>query len=197
LNLRIEKLTDKNFADYESLTSCEAGGCYCAFWHGKWKSVEEWDARKKEKPLENRELIRMKVGFGFHVGVVVYEGNEAIAWVSVGPLPDTYWTWKRVAKLGTEASSIAGITCITVAKERRSQKMQPAILRALTAYGKEQGWTAIEGYPFEEEAYAKHGKAIAWPGNAEGFRNADFEKIEPHWLSQADYPRAIYRKSLD
>lgn len=197
MSIRIERLNEKNFSDYEKLTSCGTdGGCYCAFWHGKWNSVDEWKEREKTRPLENRDLIRQKMNFGFHVGALAYRGSELVAWISVGPITEYYWTWKRVAKVGEEANQIAGITCITISPELRSQKLQSEILVSLKAYGKNQGWKTIEGYPFEESAYKNHGKAVAWPGKVDGFIAAGFEKADSHWLNHPEWERSIYRAQL-
>lgn len=159
-------------------------------------TVDEWKERERTRPLENRDLIRQKMNFGFHVGVLAYRDSQLVAWVSVGPLPEYYWTWKRVVKVGEEANLVAGITCIAIAPSLRSQKLQPELLLALSAYGKSQGWKAIEGYPFEESAYKNHGKAVAWPGKADGFSQAGYKKTEAHWLNHPEWERSIYRFDL-
>lgn len=198
MKFKIERVSEANFGDYEKLTSCESGGgCYCAFWHQKISSMEEWDTRKRENPQLNRQIVLDKVRTGYHVGVLVYQADALVAWVSVGPLPETYWTWKQVAKTGTDSNLVAGITCITIAPQFRSQKLQSEILISLKEYGRSLGWRAIEGYPFDELAYSKHGKAVSWPGKADGFTAAGFEFVGPHWLSHPDWPRSIYRAPLD
>ena len=197
MSIRIERLSEKNFSDYEKLTSCGVdGGCYCAFWHGKWKSVDEWKEREKTRPLENRDLIRQKMNLGFHVGVLVYQNDKLAAWISVGPLPEYYWNWKRVAQVGENANQVAAITCLTIAPELRSQKLQVPILQALSEYGKAQGWKAIEGYPFESSAYEKHGKSVAWPGKAAGYISAGYSRTGAHWLNHPDFERSIYQIEL-
>lgn len=197
MSIRIERLSEKNFADFEKLTSCESGGgCYCAFWHQKIASMEEWDQRKQKNPQLNRQTILDKVRTGYHVGVLAYRDQELVAWISVGPLTEFYWAWKRVVKIGDEANVTAGITCITISPELRSQKLQSEILLSLKAYGKNQGWKTIEGYPFEEIAYKNHGKAVAWPGKVDGFVAGGFEKEGAHWLNHQDWPRSIYKVQL-
>jgi hypothetical protein len=197
MSYRIERLSENNFADYEKLTSCESGGgCYCAFWHQKITSMQEWDQRKQESPGLNRQTILDKVRTGYHVGVLVYRNQELVDWISVGTLPESYWTWKRVAQVGEEANLVAGITCITISPQLRSQKLQAEILLSLKEYGKSLGWKSIEGYPYEEKAYQTHGKAVAWPGKVEGFVKAGFEKVGPHWLNHPEWERSIYRISL-
>ncbi len=194
--MRLERLSEENFNDYEKLTNCNNSGCFCAFWHGKWKTVEEWKEREKTRPLENRELVRQKLRFGFHPGVLAYDGNDLVAWISVGPLPEYYWAWKRVAHLGETAITVGGIVCISVAPERRGTGIQPALLNALLEYGKNQNWKAIEGYPFDDAAYERHGKAVAWPGKTDGFVKSGFKRVGEHWINHPEWPRSIYQIEL-
>lgn len=195
--IKIEQLIETNFKDYETLTSCESGGgCYCAFWHQKISSMQEWDTRKKENPELNRQIVLDKVKTGYHVGVLVYLENELLAWISVGPLPDYYWTWKRVAQLGEDAKNVAGITCLTIAPKFRNQGLQSQILEELKIYGKEKGWKTIEGYPFDESALEKYKQDVIWPGLPKGFTKAGFERSGPHWLSNPNAERSTYRVDL-
>jgi GNAT superfamily N-acetyltransferase len=194
---RIEKLSEQNFADYEKLTSCESGGgCYCSFWHQKISSMQEWDQRKKENPQLNRQIVLDKVRTGYHVGVLVYREQELLAWISVGPLTDFYWSWKRLAHLGEEAKTVGGVMCFTMAPQHRGQGLQAKILEELKVYGREQGWTRIEGYPFDASALEKHKDQVIWPGMTKGYEGAGFAKTGPHWLSQAEAERSIFHCEL-
>lgn len=205
-NITLETLNSVNFPDYETLTCKEANGktgCYCAFWHQKWNSLEEWEKRQKEEPLKNRDMVKAKMHGGFHVGVLVYEENnqnkKLIGWVSLGPLTDFNWTMKRALNLGTkneDAQKIAGILCFNLAPDYRGKGYQETILKELITYAKNQGWNTLEGYPFDPEAREKHAEKIAWPGYPESFVGAGFIRHEAHWLSQKDWERSIFRFQL-
>lgn len=197
MSIRIERLSEKNFADYESLTSVESGGgCYCSFWHQKWTSMEDWENCKKETPEKNRQIVYEKMRNGFHVGALAYEGDQLLAWLSVGPLTDYYWTWKRVAAVGESAKTIAGITCFTIAPSARGKGLQSKILNALKEYGKTQGWTAIEGYPFDASTLEKQKEHAIWPGLYKGFEGAGFKHLGPHWIMGPGWERSIYKAEL-
>ncbi len=195
--IEIHQLTLENFSDYEALTSCESGGgCYCAFWHVKMASMAEWDSRKSESPQLNRSAVFEKVRSGFHVGALAYQGEKLLAWISVGTLPEFHWTWKRVAQVGESANTVAGITCLTIAKEFRGAGLQSKILDALKSYGREKGWKVIEGYPFDASAVEKHKEHVLWPGLTKGFTDAGFNRVDAHWLSNSEAERSIYRLEL-
>jgi len=195
--MEIKKLDADNFADFEKLTSQEShGGCYCSFWHQKWASMADWEKCKKETPEYNRNIVFEKVRSGFHAGVLAYEGSELLAWISVGPVTDFYWTWLRTALLGDSAKTTAGILCVAIEKKFRRQGLQVKLLGALKVYGKAAGWTSLEGYPFDPSALEKHGAELAWPGLAPAFEKAGFKRTGVHWLSNPQAERSIYQAAL-
>ncbi|MDD4974313.1 MAG: hypothetical protein PHY93_08165 [Bacteriovorax sp.] len=196
--IKIKKLSDNNISDYELLTKHGDDGklCYCSFWHQKWSSMDEYHQIQRENPERLRSCVIDRVKSNFHVGVIAYLDGEPCAWVSVGPLIDFFWAWKRVAQIGEDAKSIAGIMCFTVAPKFRGQKMQVKVLTALKKYGSEKGWTAIEAYPFSDEAIEKHGAALKWTGLSKGYESADFRKSGEHWLSSPEAKRFIYTLKL-
>jgi hypothetical protein len=194
--IRLERLTEGNFETFASFINCEDGGCYCSFWHQKFSSMQEWDKRKAEEPQNNKACMLDKVRSRFHLGVLAYQGQELVAWISVGPLPDFYWAWRRVAQVGESAKTVAGVMCLTRKTECRDRVSEASLLEALKAYGREQGWAAIEGYPFLRETIDRVGDGVTWPGFPEAFAEAGFERVGEHWLSSNEYGRAICRFPL-
>lgn len=197
MDIRIEALSEKNFPDFESLTGRQAhGGCYCSFWHQKWTNMADWEKSQKETPERNKAIMWEKMRSGFHLGVLAYADGKLLAWVSVGPLTDFYWTWKRTARLGEASKTTAAITCFTIADGCRGQGLQAKVLEALKGYGRGLGWKVIEGYPFDACAVEKHKKDVVWCGLTKGFEAAGFTRAEPHWLSSENAKRSIYRFEL-
>jgi GNAT superfamily N-acetyltransferase len=196
-SLELRTLTESNFSDFELITKDESGGgCYCSYWHQKWSSRTDWDAQCKQDPAKNRAIVLEKVRAGFHVGAVVYEGGKPMGWISVGPAPEFYWTWKRVAFLGEAAANIATIVCVTAAPSYIGSGFQERTLKALIPYARQKGWQVIEGYPFDDSAIRKHGDVIFWPGFTRSYEKAGFNRAGPHWLSNPEAERSIYRFDL-
>ena len=158
--------------------------------------MDEWEKQKSETPERNKACVLEKIRGRFHLGVLAYRDKDLVAWISVGPLTDFYWTWKRVVQVGENAKTIAAIPCITRKTEFRNVVSEASLLTALKQYGKEQDWTAIEGYPFERETIDRHGSKFTWPGFPEDFMEAGFNRVDSHWLSSTEYPRSIYRVEL-
>jgi hypothetical protein len=194
--IRLEKLTEENFEAFSSFINCEDDGCYCSFWHQKISSMEEWDQLKSKTPEKNKSCLLEKVRSRFHVGVLAYQGSELVAWISVGPAIDFYWAWRRITQLGDSAKTVAIIPCITRKTELRNQITETELLLALKDYAKTQGWSAIEGYPFNRETLDRLGESFTWPGYPEDFEKAGFKRIGDHWLNSKEYSRSIYRVDL-
>ena len=142
---RFERLTEMNFDKFEKLLfDSNEAGCYCSFWHGKWASVDAWKALEKNEPAKNRQTTLEKVRTGFHVGVLAYEGEACIAWISVGPITDFYWTWRRLAQLGEDkAKTTAAILCINIVPSYRGKGYQTKLLKELLLYAAQQGWKVV------------------------------------------------------
>jgi len=196
-DIRLEKLTEDNFEAFSAFINAEDSGCYCSFWHQKITSMEEWDKRKATEPEKNKSCVLDKIRSRFHLGVLAYQDDEIVAWISVGPLPEFFWAWRRVAQIGDSAKTIAAIPCITRKTEARDKISEATLLHLLKSYAKDQGWSAIEDYPFDREAIERHGEAITWPGFPEDFSKAGFTRINEHWLSSKDYPRSVYKVNIE
>lgn len=197
MTIELRQLSTSTFSDFEAATTLDKSKpCYCSWWHIKPQTEEAYDDEKRKGTNKFRDCMEAKMNTGFHMGVMAYENGEPIAWVAVGPLPEFYWAWKRVAALGASAEKTAAIMCFnTVPKHRGKQKTVP-VLEALVDYGRQQGWTGIEAYPFDDVAIAKQGAAILWPGRPEEFLDAGYNRIDTHWLSQPGYERSVYLKNI-
>lgn len=197
MSIEIQQLSDDNFHDYEFVTTLDKEKpCYCSWWHIKPSSMQAYDEEKKTNPTKFRECVRTKLKTGFHVGVIAYENNKPMAWIAIGPIPEFYWAWKRVAMIGEKAGTTAAIMCFNTFPEFRGKGRTVEILQALENYGKSKGWDGIEGYPFDESAIAKHGSAILWPGLTQEFIGAGYARIRTHWLNSDQAERSIFYRAL-
>ena len=92
--------------------------------------MEDWLTQCKTAPEANRDCVSERMRSGFHVGVVVYEHttNVAVGWISIAPITEFHWTWRRVAARGEAAKSVAGITCFTLDPKLRKTGLSKGIL---------------------------------------------------------------------
>lgn len=193
--IRIEPLSHKNFDDYVALTRHGDDGapCYCAFWHCASHSAY---TAMKQQPESLCSFMRQRIDAGFVPGVLAYDDEALVAWVSIARLNTVQWAWKRVAALGEIAGNIAAITCFTLAESARKQGYQRRVAVELLAYGRSEGWSAIEAYPFDDAVFAAHPEA-SWSGFERPYLDAGFARTEAHWLSRPpEWTRWIVRAEL-
>lgn len=151
---------------------------------------------QSRRTSQNKACVLEKVRSRFHLGVLVYSQTEIVAWVSLGPLPEFFWAWRRVAQLGDASKGVAIIPCLTRKTECRDDLSEAAILKLLRPYGIQQGWSAIEGYLFDRDVIDRLGDAVTWPGSPEAFAEAGFVRTGDHWLSSQEFSRSVYRMEL-
>ena len=82
------------------------------------------------------------------------------------------------------------MSCLTVAKSHRRQGLSVALLEAAAGYAKEQGATAIEGYPIAPDR-PNYPPVYAWTGFVGAFRRAGFVEV-----ARRSPTRPIMRKML-
>ena len=154
--------------------------------------MADWEACQKNTPERNRQMVFEKMRSGFHVGALAFDGSTAVAWISVGPVTENFWTWKRVAALGERAADVAGITCLNIAEGHRGSGIQGKVIAALKEYGRQLAWKTIEAYPFDASAIKRHGDGVLWPGTTRAFEEAGFVRLGAHWLSQPEFERSMF-----
>lgn len=122
--------------------------CWCqVFRHPR----EDWDARPVE---QNRADLEALVGGSVAPGLVAYDGDEPVAWVSVAPLAEltrilTSDLFLSVREDGEDLTHRWVVTCFVVRDEARGQGLLPWLLRAAVEYAREQGADVLEGYPLD------------------------------------------------
>ncbi|NUO79245.1 GNAT family N-acetyltransferase, partial [candidate division KSB1 bacterium] len=80
----IHPLTQERWGDFEKLFGARGacGGCWCMLWRLPRPDFE------RGKGEGNRRAMRMLVRSGTAPGLIAYDGEEPVAWCSVGPRAD-------------------------------------------------------------------------------------------------------------
>ncbi len=89
-------------------------------------------------------------------GLVAYDGEEAIGWVSVGPRED----YERLAYSRVLApiddTPVWSIVCFVVGRRSRRQGVANALLDSAIEYARDHGATTLEAYPVDVESGHRH-----------------------------------------
>ncbi|MEX1169243.1 MAG: GNAT family N-acetyltransferase [Chloroflexota bacterium] len=176
-DMRIEPLTPDRLPDLAGLF--EQGGdpkwCWCAYFR-----VRSFDFSSGGK-ARHRAVLEQAVADGATEGrapgLVAYDGDEAVGWMSVGPRAD----YERLAHSRVLApvddTPVWSIVCFVVGRRSRGRGVARALLAAGVAYAREHGATTLEAYPVEVPGATRVPSANVYRGTLSMFEAAGFTVV--------------------
>ncbi len=145
MDIDIRPLGDNRWADLEGLFGADGGnsGCWCMFWRLPNKELNQ------NTPVDNRAALLRLAATGEPVGLLAYEGEEAIGWCSAGPRPGyrRVERTKALAPADPHDPSVWSVPCFYVARAHRGKGVARRLLDAAVRQARLAGATTVEGYP--------------------------------------------------
>jgi GNAT superfamily N-acetyltransferase len=192
--LDIRPLTPERLPDLAGLF--EQGGdprwCWCAYFRirgfdfSKGSKVRHRAAMEAATRDTNRD--------GRAPGLVAYDGDEAIGWISIGPREDYERLAHSTVLKPLDDKPVWSIVCFVVGRRSRGRGVARDLLRAGIDYAREHGATMLEAYPVEVVEGTRLSAGDAYRGTLNMFEQAGF-KVAERRLSQGR-PRPIVRRAL-
>jgi ribosomal protein S18 acetylase RimI-like enzyme len=190
-DLRILPLTPDRIADLAPLF--DAGGdpkwCWCAYYRFRGR---DWTNSSAAANRANLEL--MSAGTPAP-GLVAYEGDAVVGWVSLGPRE----TYERLAYSKTAApvddAPVWSIVCFVVARQQRGRGIAEALLAAAVEHARSNGATMLEAYPVDTGG-ERIASANAFRGTLSMYERAGFEVVARRQATADSPPRPIVRLAL-
>ena len=171
----VHPLTPDRWADLEALFGEHGavGGCWCMFYR---LTARRYEAQKGEG---NRLALKALVDSGRPPGLLAYDCDEAVAWVSVAPRHEyTRLSNSRVLK-PVDNSPVSSIVCLFVRQDHRRRGLSLRLVRAAVDYAASQGARIVEAYPLDIEG-ASYPAAFAEMGFMPTFVEEGFSKVTSH-----------------
>ena len=168
----IVPLTADRWADFEALMGPKGGcgGCWCMLWR---LSKADYDA---QAGAGNHEAMKAVVAEGPPPGLLAYDGETAVGWVSVAPRA-AYPRLERSRVLKpVDERAVWSVSCLLIAKSHRCRGVGTALLEAACDFVAEQGGTLVEGYPIAPTK-TPYPAVYAWTGFEAMFRRAGFAEV--------------------
>lgn len=182
----ISSLTGARWADFERFMGPKGGvgGCWCMLWRLKKADYD------RAVGTVNREAMKALVDSGPPPGLLAYDGDQPIGWLSIAPR-QTFIRLEtsRVLK-PVDEEVVWSISCILIAKSHRQQGIALELLAAGCDFAREQGGKIAEGYPIAPSK-KPYPVAYAWTGFETIFKRAGFSEI-----ARRSPTRPIMRKAL-
>jgi GNAT superfamily N-acetyltransferase len=171
LDLTVHSVTPDRWRDLERLfgPSGAYSGCWCMYLRVPAKQFNE------NGNAGNRALLRKLVRSGAQPGLLAYDGDEPVGWVSVAPRPE----FARVLRsplhkpVDADEAGVWSLTCFFIGKSARGEGVASSLLDAAVELARDRGATAVEGYPSKDGGSASE----MWRGSIAMFERAGFERV--------------------
>jgi len=162
------------------------GGCWCMAWRLSSKAWEDG------RGASNRRAMKRLVERGQATGVLALDGDEPVAWCSVGPRAD-FVRLETKRSLATDWDERTwSVTCFFVAKPLRGKGVGKKLLDAAVKLARQHGATRVEGYPARPpRAGGTLPSAFAWTGLPQVFERAGFRRLAKTPGKALVYVRAV------
>lgn len=191
--LHIQPLTADRFGDLAALF--DQGGdpkwCWCAWFRVRGR---DWS---NATAVENRNVLQTAVQEQDHApGLVAYEDDAVVGWVSLGPREDYERLAFSKALAPLDDKAVWSIVCFVVGRKSRGQGVAAALLEGAIEYARGRGATILEAYPVDVADGARIPSANAFHGTLTMFERAGFKVVARRKGSPNAKPRPIVRKTI-
>lgn len=177
--LRVHPLTAARWPDLEHLFGQNGAysNCWCA-----WQRVtgREFSAGCADRGARNRALLRRLADEGRRPGLIAYDDEQPVGWVSVGPRPEFGRIVRSpITRLDAAAAadaSVWAVACFYIPAANRRRGIATTLLEAAAASARAASARAIEGYPVDTGGERRQSSNL-FTGTLDLFRRAGFEPV--------------------
>lgn len=194
--LSIVPLTPDRLADLAALF--EQGGdpkwCWCAYYRVRSTDFSKGSQTRHRSVME-ASAANVALD-GRAPGLVAYERDEAVGWISIGPRED----YERLAHSRVLApldeTPVWSIVCFVVGRRSRGRGVARALLAAGVDYAREHGARMLEAYPVEIPDSGRIPSANVYRGTLSMFEAAGFELVARRPVPGGAGDRPVVRLGL-
>lgn len=167
----------------------------------RWCWCQHWRLRSKDmaaaKVPELRERLRLQAESDAPPGLVAFDGDRAVGWVSLGPRA----SFERIVRSRVipklDDRPVWSIVCFAVSASARGRGVARALLDAAVAFARERGAEAVEAYPVAiDDAEPLHPDS-AFTGTLPMFQRAGFRVVADRASDpSSSHQRVVVRREL-
>ncbi len=139
----VKAVDDKTWPDLETLFEGRGGPKHC--WCMAWRTRGD---QSKLKGPGRKALLHARVEAGEPVGLLGYDGDEPVAWVSVAPRS----TFRGLGGREGDDERIWSIVCFFIRRSDRGRGLFAQLVAAAEQEAKRHGATAVEAYPVDPDS---------------------------------------------
>lgn len=165
--------------------------CWCQFWRLRSRDF----AALKVPQL--RERLHDQAGTKQPPGLVAFEGDRAVGWVSLGPRSDFERIVRSKVIPTIDDRPVWSIVCFAVSSSARGRGVARALLDGAIGYARKRGAEALEAYPVRIGDDDAINPDAAFTGTLPMFERAGFRVVADRASDpSSSHQRVVVRKSL-
>jgi GNAT superfamily N-acetyltransferase len=195
-DLRIAPLTPGRLPDLAALF--EQGGdpkwCWCAYF--RIRSIDFSNASKAKHRAVLESAVEDLAPEGRAPGLVAYDGDVAVGWISIGPREDYERLAHSTVLAPVDGTPTWSIVCFVVGRRSRDKGVATALLAAGIDYARDHGAAMLEAYPVEIPDGKRIPSADVYRGSLSMFERAGFEVVARRRPPGGAAARPIVRLAL-
>lgn len=145
LRLDFRPLTAANSDAFERFFSAPGAPkhCWCMVWR---RTAAE---AKLQAPVERKRMMLERIAAGTPVGLLAYDGGEAVGWVSIAPRE----THRALGGPPAEPGEVIwSLTCFYVPRRLRGDGLVRRLLSGAVDHAQANGATVVEAYPVNPDS---------------------------------------------
>ena len=167
----------------------------------RWCWCQHWRLRSKDmaaaKVPQLRERLHDQATSPEPPGLVAFDGERAVGWVSLGPRTD----FERIVRSRViptiDDRPVWSIVCFAVSTSARGQGVARTLLDAAVAYARECGADALEAYPVAIDDGEPIHPDAAFTGTLPMFEQAGFSVVADRASDpSSSHQRVVVRREL-
>jgi ribosomal protein S18 acetylase RimI-like enzyme len=165
--------------------------CWCQYWRLRSKDFSV------SKVPQLRERLHAQALSAQPPGLVAFDGERAVGWVSLGPREDFQRVERSRVIPKVDDRPVWSIVCFAVSSSARGQGVARTLLEGAIDHARARGAEALEAYPVSiEEGEPIHPDA-AFTGTLPMFERAGFSVVADRASDPSSrHQRVVVRKDL-
>ncbi|MCA1588690.1 MAG: GNAT family N-acetyltransferase [Chloroflexi bacterium] len=167
--------------------------CWCAFFRVRGLDFKN-STRARNRTVLQR-AVEATAAQRRAPGLMAYEGEGAIGWVSLGPRDDYERLIHSRVLAPVDDEPVWSIVCFVVSRRSRGRGVARALLDAAIEYARGHGAKWLEAYP-ADTAGGRISSANAYTGTLSMFERAGFRVVARRQANRASPVRPIVRLRL-
>jgi predicted GNAT family acetyltransferase len=147
--MTILPLTRARWADLEAVfmaRGCSvARGCWCMFYRQEGTRLGG-----AERARKNKAELKALVAAGKEPGLIAYEGEKPVGWVTLGPREDFKRLKNSRVMKAVDHTPVWSVVCFVVPSEHRGRGVAKALLKGAIKHAREKAAKVLEAYPIDK-----------------------------------------------